>query len=326
MDTNLLRKPNETKFEWKLRCCKAKINRETELNWEEISNLLNLRMSGDHLRKTAYGMVEYDKYIHGFQGVTTTILSISDLHIPFQLPISTFKEYIGKIDILQLNGDIVDCQALSKFTKQYRLSPMEEIIQGRQYIIELIDYLQPKEVVCNYGNHDKRFINYFAKKLDTDILELMPDTSLELIFVDGFNHYSKKLGTKTWYEPLYNVYDKKIKIKYINDWKSKIGKTWFAHPLIYRNGTCKTAEKTMDFLLRTERESFDTVVLAHTHSIGDTKKGFIRLIEQGTCANIDKLNYANGRLVSPSKQGFAIICQDKEGSIIQDKSKIICLN
>ncbi|MFQ9889031.1 MAG: hypothetical protein ACLRWM_00225 [Streptococcus sp.] len=59
--------------------------------------------------------------------VGTCILSISDLHIPFQKPIETFSEYAGKIDILQVNGDCVDAAALSRFSRVYRQSPMEEI-------------------------------------------------------------------------------------------------------------------------------------------------------------------------------------------------------
>lgn len=62
-----------------------------------------------------------------------------------------------------------------------------------------------------------------AKNLDTDILELMPDTSLELIFVDGFKHYDKRSKSKIWYEPLVNIFDD-IDIQYIDDWKCKIGK------------------------------------------------------------------------------------------------------
>ena len=80
------RNENETEFEWKLRLCKSKLAKEIDLDWQEIVDLLGLDVSADHLRKTAYGMIEYDEYIHGFDGVATTILSISDLHVPFQLP------------------------------------------------------------------------------------------------------------------------------------------------------------------------------------------------------------------------------------------------
>lgn len=325
MNNYLSRKEDETFFEWKLRCCKAKLNKEIDLDWSEIVELLELDVSADHLRKTAYGLIEYDEYIHGFSGVATTILSISDLHVPFELPKELLKEYVGKIDILQINGDVVDCQALSKFSKQYRISPMEEMIKGRQYLIDLIEYIKPKKVVCNYGNHDKRFASYFAKNIDTDILELLPDTSLELIFVDGFRHYDKQSKAKIWYEPLCNVFSD-IEITYVDDWKTKIGKTWFVHPLAFRQGILSTADKAKDFLQDTERETFDCVVMAHTHSVGDTKKGFIRLLEQGAFADVTKMNYMDGRLAKPQKEGFAIICQDKDGNLIEDKTKVVVLN
>ena len=279
------------------------------------------------VRKRMYGMKRLIEIIEAEEknGVATTILSISDLHVPFQLDYTLLKDYRNKVDILQINGDVVDCQALSKFSKQYRISPIEEMIQGRQYLIDLISYIKPSKVICNYGNHDKRFANYFAKNLDTDILELLPDTSLELILVDGFKHYDKRSGTKIWYEPLNKVFDD-IEIEYVDDWKCRIGKTFFVHPLAYRSNILATADKAKDYLQDSEKESFDCVVMAHTHKCGDAKKGYIRLLEQGAFANVKKLDYANGRLLPPQKSGFAVICQDKDGNLIQEKSKVIILD
>ena len=254
----------------------------------------------------------------------TIILSLSDLHIPFQLDFKSLQSFRNEVDILQLNGDIVDCQALSKFPKQYRISPMEELIQGRQYLIELIEYLQPKKVVCNYGNHDKRFAAYFAKNLDTDILELMPNTSLELIFSDGFRHYNKKEKTKIYYEPLNAVFDG-IEIEFVDDWKCRIGKTIFAHPMAYRSGFLATADKAKQYFQDAEKEPFDCICMAHTHRIGDTMSGHIRLFEQGAFAHLDKMNYMDGKLTSPQKSGFAYICQDSDGNIINEKSKIFMI-
>lgn len=322
---NIERLENETTFEWKFRLCKAKLSKDIDLDWQEIVELLGLDIHPDSLRKMAYGYIEYDDYVNGFNGVATTILSISDLHIPFQLPKEILSDYVSKIDILQINGDIVDCQALSKFSKQYRISPMEEIIEGRKYLIELINYIHPKKVICNYGNHDVRFANYFAKNIDTDILELLPNTSIELIFETGFKHYDKRNKTKIWYEPLKNVFDN-IEIIYVDDWKTKIGKTWFVHPLAYRSGLLATCDKAKDYLQDTDKDGFDAVVMAHTHSVGDSKKGYIRLIEQGAFAYVDQMNYSDGRLTRPQKEGFAIICQDKNGYLIQDKTKVIVLN
>ena len=81
------------------------------MDWVEIRDMLGLSITPDQLRKQAVGYLEYDNYINGFEGVATTILSISDLHVPFQLSYELLKDYRG-VDILQINGDVVDCQAL----------------------------------------------------------------------------------------------------------------------------------------------------------------------------------------------------------------------
>lgn len=324
---NLHRLDGESDFEWKLRCCLAKKRRETDMDWVEIRDMLGLSITPDQLRKQAVGYEEYDNYINGYNGVATTILSISDLHVPFQLSYEVLEKYRNNMDILQINGDVVDCQALSKFPKQYRISPMEEMIQGRQYLIDLIKYINPKKVVCNYGNHDIRFANYFAKNIDTDILQLQPNTSLELIFEDGFRNYDKLNRTKTWYEPVTSVFeDIGIEVKFIDNWKVKIGKTWFLHPLAYRSNILATADKAKDYLQDTDKEPFDCVVMAHTHSVGDSEKGYIRLMEQGAFCDVDKMRYSDGRLQKPQKKGFAIVSQDKNGNLIKDKTKVVVLD
>ena len=152
----------------------------------------------------------------------------------------------------------------------------------------------------------------------------MPDTSLELIFVDGFRHYDKRSKTKVWYEPLCNVFDD-IEIEYVDDWKSRIGNTIFVHPLAYRSGMLATADKAKDYLQDTVKEQFDCVVMAHTHKVGYSKKGYVKLFETGAFADVKKMNYVDGKLMSPQQSGFGFICQDKDGNIIPDKSKVIVI-
>ena len=324
---DIKRRENETEFEWKLRLCLAKKRGEIDLDWQEIVELLGLDITKDQLRKQAVGYFEYDEYIHGYGGVANRILAISDLHVPFQLPKETFEEYIGIVDTLVINGDIVDAQALSKFPKLYRLSPMEELIEARKYLIDLIEYIQPKRVYLTYGNHCARMGNYLAKNLDTDILELMPSNAVELIVEDGFRHYNKLTGTKTYYEPLADMFDRVgIEVIYTGDWKVKIGKTWFVHPLAYRSGILSTVSKAKNYLQDTDTEMFDTVIMAHTHKVGETKIGNVNLYEQGACCYVDKMSYTDGKMQQPQKEGFMFICQDDEGNLIKDKTKLIELN
>lgn len=318
------RQPNETDFEYKFRLCKAKIEKVIDLDWQEIVDLLHLDIHPDHLRKTAYGMMEYHSYLKDDFGVATRILSISDLHVPFQKPIDTFSEFRNKIDILQINGDVGDCQAISKFPKVYRISPMEELILTREYLIELIDYLQPKKVIVNYGNHDLRFQNYLAKSLDTDLLELMPKTSLELIILDGFKHYDKKKGTKVEYTPLVNVFDN-IEIQYIDSWFCQIGKTIFCHPLAFSAQPMKTSERAMQYF-RNEGYDFTSLVMAHTHRVGEYMIGNTVLYEQGCCCETQELNYTDGKLTPSQQEGFLFVAQDSKGELLRDKTKLIGIN
>lgn len=260
-----------------------------------------------------------------YTGVYRKILSISDLHVPFQLPIESFSKYSKKIHILVLNGDLIDQQSISKFPKSYRISPIEEIIQCRKYLIELIQYLKPKQVIVNYGNHELRFGAYLNKHIDNEIKELMPETVLDLIFVDGFYHYDKQTRIKSWYEPMCELFED-TEIIYTQDWKCKIGKTWFAHPIAYSTATLKTCENAMRYFHQIDKEPFDCVVLGHTHRTGDTRKGMVTLYEQGACCETERMNYTDGKLSDTQQKGFVFICQDKDGNLLYDKSKRIILD
>lgn len=300
---------------------------EYHLNCNEIADLINLD-TGNNFNESTYrkkfadfnrGRLYERKMMSN--GIVSNILTISDLHVPYHLPVETYHDYVGKIDILQINGDVGDCQAISKFPKIYRVSPMEELILTRQHLIEIIDYLHPKKVVINYGNHDLRFQNYFAKNLDSDLLELMPKTSLELICVDGFHHYDKRNRTKVWYKALQKVYDD-IEIEYIDNWFCQIGETIFCHPLAFKGGNLKTAEDAMIYF-RNEGYQFTSLVMAHTHRVGGLKIGNTVLYEQGCCCDVKKANYNDGKLIKSQKEGFLFLGQDKTGKVIKDKQEYL---
>ena len=98
------KRPEETSDDFFVRIGNAVLARE--LTWDGASKVLN-----DELGKN-FGECAYRKRFKAFRAgmqyqeslsnrdVGTCILSISDLHIPFQKPIETFSEYAGKIDIL----------------------------------------------------------------------------------------------------------------------------------------------------------------------------------------------------------------------------------
>ena len=306
-------------------------NKETYgLSCQDIADILNTEagvLYGESKWRKEYaafkrGMM-YAK-AKSMRGVKNRILCISDTHVPYQLPVSTFSDYVGVTDILVLNGDIADCQAISKFPKSYRISPMYELIQTRQYLIDLINYILPNKVIVNYGNHDMRFQQYLSKNLDTDILELMPKTSLELIIVDGFNHYDKAAGTKTYYAPVQEVINN-IEIIYTNSWFCQIGGTIFCHPTAFSCGILKTAEKAVQYF-RNEGYNFTALVMAHTHRVGEYKQGNTLLYEQGCCCDVTKQHYADGKLISSQKEGYIYMCHDDDGNVVREHTRLIEIN
>ena len=163
-----------------------------------------------------------------------------------------------------------------------------------------------------------------VKNLDTDLLELMPKTALELVFVDGFNHYNKRERTKVWYEPLNKVFTD-IEIDYTDNWHCQIGETIFCHPLAFASGIMKTSEKAMQWF-RNEGYNFTSLIMSHTHRTGEFTIGNTVLYEQGACCDTKQANYSDGRLTNSQKEGFIYICQDDNGKLIKDKTQLVVLN
>lgn len=308
------------------------VNKTLKTPYEDLSE----RIFGEgncfnesEVRKRMYGMKrvieilenETDTLVH------TRILSISDLHFPFSKDIQIFEKYKNKVDILQINGDLLDHQGLSKFPKLFRVSPIEEIIGARQLVLDLVDLIKPKKLVVNYGNHELRLGMYLAKKLNNELQELIPPTAFDYIFNDGFCHYDHKSGTKTNYRPLQEVL-KDIEIEYSGTWYSQIGSVVFAHPKYFSSSPMKTAEKAL-YWFRNEGYRFrnmNTLVMAHTHRLGQYKIGDTTIYEQGCCCDTSKMLYADGNLTNSQKEGFLYLCLDEFGDVIDDKSKLVSLN
>jgi predicted phosphodiesterase len=326
------RRESETQLDYVKRIVEGKlVNKSIKVNWEDLSEHLfgeGNCYNESEVRKRCYGMKHLleimDKENNENENnvsKNTRILSISDSHVPFNLPVCTFEKYANKVDVLVFNGDILDMQSISKFPKLYRISPIQEMVLARQYIIDVINLIKPKKVLVNYGNHEIRFIRYLTKQLDNELVNLMPDTALEAIIVDGFYDKDRRTGEKTWYPPLYNMFDD-IEIEYSNRWYCKYGKAIFCHPSAYSSGILKTVDKSLRYFV-TQDTDFDTIVMAHTHMLGSFIRGNVYLFEQGTTSDTKQMNYSDGLLHNPQQQGYIYLEQDEEGKLVYENSKLI---
>ena len=314
---------NEDMIAWQIRCCLAKRRKQTDMDWVEIRDMLGLDITPDQLRKQAVGIELFDNYIHNNSMVDNRILSISDLHIPFNLPVDIFKSYIGKVDVLVLNGDIEDCQSCSKFSKKYRIDVDKEMVMTRDFLIELINMIKPKKVIIVKGNHEHRMGRYLSDRLNEDLMSIMPDSPMDLIVNEGFRVRDRINKVETWYSPISEMFKEvNIDVSYTGEWWCKVGNTIFAHPLSYSSGMLKTTEKAVEYFLRKDR-TFNALVLGHTHKLGSYIQGNIKMYEQGCCCDLNKLDYNDGYLTLPAQNGFIYICQDVNGDIIPEMVNIV---
>lgn len=317
---------NETDFEWKLRLCKSKLNHTIDYDWQEIVDALGLDISADHLRKTAYGFVEYDEYMRTSSGAAERILCISDAHVPFNLPISIYKDYVGIVDTIVINGDLLDCWSCSSFPKKYKVDMGEELVLGREYLSGLVNMLSPKKLIIVKGNHEHRMSRYLTDKIGDEVTSVLPSDPLDMIINKGFDVTDARNGIETHYSSIRELYfGSDLEIVYNGDWYEKEGNVIFAHPLSYSSGMLKTTEKAVNYFLRVDR-TFTAIVMSHTHKVGSFVQGGIKMYEQGCVCDLNKLNYNNGKLVIPNQNGFMYICLDKNGDIIDSKTRIDTMN
>ena len=101
---DLKRKEGESFFEWKLRLCLQKLNKEVDIDWAEIVELLELNCSGDHLRKTAYGIKECYDY---FSSKTKEIIAQEEYEKLLEQELKIKKEKVKLNDLkAQLNKKV----------------------------------------------------------------------------------------------------------------------------------------------------------------------------------------------------------------------------
>jgi predicted phosphodiesterase len=276
------------------------------VSWDELGKQFN--KTGEQARCKVKSYLKNKGELSGmYNSNKTKILFISDFHCPFNLPKEVLKNYVNKVDILIFGGDIQDCFGISKFIKKYRKPFVDETVYTRQFMMDVIDYIKPKKVIVIKGNHEVRLINYLSNKITDDLLQLMPETPLDLIVNNGFYKYDHENKSKTYYSSLVDIY-KNIDIQYTGEWYTQIGDVIFTHPKAYKSGSLATTEKSYLYFSQNNKQ-FNCLVTAHTHAVGYAKYGHCHFYESGCLCKPPEYN-SDGGLMKPQSQGFVYITLD----------------
>jgi len=243
---------------------------------------------------------------------TKKVLTISDMHCPFENPdvIKHALKNHSDADVLVLNGDIIEHYVVSAWPKEKSILLKWEYKIALEWL-KLFASIFPK-VVLTEGNHEHRLCRYFSANVDPAVSFLVsPDM---LTHLSQGHDFDKMTGSLVPTHDFSNVFYDPGPLSFY----TVVGKTIFAHPWSFSSKRATTALRAMDYF--SDREDFECVVIAHTHKMSSLIHRHKLVIEQGcTCVPMDY--ESGGRMTMlPQSFGYAVIYMDEEGHVDFDKS------
>jgi len=242
------------------------------------------------------------------------ILSLSDLHVPFENTETIIHalENHGDADILVINGDFLEQYAISRWGKSQTLLLEWEYkiaIEWMKLFTEMFE-----EVHLVRGNHDDRLKKYLNDSVDPMVNFMIEDDILVKI-AEGYDFNDEgRLEQKYDFS---NVYYKPGLL----GWITKIGKCIFAHPTGSSGVPMRTVIQAATSFMT--NENFQALVIGHTHKMGKLVWRDKLLIEQGCCCV--PLDYqSDGKMkYLPQAFGYAVVYMDELGNVDFDKTNAV---
>lgn len=181
----------------------AKVLADTERNLQEITTF-DTFPEGE--------VNQFNPYILDFKNG----LFIGDVHLPYHSKPALLEAlYAGakrNVDLVYLNGDIMDCYQISKHKKDPRNRNMKAEIDLAKSFFEYLRRLFPKsQIVHKFGNHEARWDNFLQEQAP----QLLDIPEIELPALLQFDRYG-----------IQHVEQQKV---------SKAGKLYVAHGHEYKS-------------------------------------------------------------------------------------------
>lgn len=236
------------------------------------------------------------------------ILSLSDLHVPFhnEKLIKEIMDEHSDADMCVLNGDIVDAYGASSYSQDKLVTISKEY----NIALDIIRYASQKfpKVLLIRGNHDQRVDRYFSKKIDPHMFALAQrDILWRLANGYVYDRNGKHIGTVNMDNVIYNPGGQ--------PWFAQVGRTVFMHPHSYGSkqmATVCSAQVHLENFI--DRDSYDSIVIGHTHKVGKIVEKGKLLIEQGCLCDIMDYQKEGRYITRPQTVGYAVIYQDEKGN------------
>lgn len=168
MDDRLLRKESETEFEYYQRIALMKLNREIDLEWDELAEICDVGESGTHWRKKAYGVKDateyYEKKLDEFREEHYRILTETRKEVNKEIEDKRLKEIESKV--FQLEKEKIKLK-----DQRNDLNAIKRTIARTEHLVECM------ESYITELNECKPLIGeeIVAKNIDKDGIILLSD-------------------------------------------------------------------------------------------------------------------------------------------------------
>lgn len=182
------KRESESFMDWKLRLITGKIEKTLDLDWTEIAQILDLDCSGDHLRKTSYGLYEATKYFED-----KIIDNISDDNILKEYEIKKQELYKEKVKFFDQRRELNDILR-KQSREEYLCSLIEDSIKNSN--------LEPFEYIQNN-----------IEQTDNDVLVFLTDIHYGVECENYWNRYNPEI----FIQYLYKYLDEIISIKTLHN-------------------------------------------------------------------------------------------------------------
>lgn len=178
MEELLKRKESESDFEYKVRICLLKLDRQINLDWFEIVELLGLECSSDHLRKLSYGYKEYHDYIEQNPTVTSEDERLAELRAKInELEIVKIQVADEKRMLRAIQRE----EARRRTLKETILDRIDRLNHERPMLSNEVKECHSKKTECvmlsdlHYGNETKSYMNCYSTEIAKDRLNQYKD-------------------------------------------------------------------------------------------------------------------------------------------------------
>lgn len=303
------RRDNETLSDYEERLYKNR--KRYKLNWQEVTNLLELEQHEDTTRKESYGYlrrVEQEKEVV----FDNSVMIINDLHLPFEREdvLDIISKHKEEITHLVIAGDLLDNKAISFFPKVENWTLEEEMIYAHSWLTEVRKILDKgQQIIMINGNHEERWLTEIKKMHQKNMQKFINPNLLEML-VEGFTLYDED-DTKRTYKGIDNTI-------FIPHWFVNLdNRLIVAHPKNFSQVDGKMCENTVAHFLN-RGEEFDVVIFGHTHKYSEmtvARRGGKYAVENGCLckpadyADTGKLNF------TPQHYCYTIIKWDDNKNI-----------